>query len=117
MRAAAGIAAAGVAVFVVCSLLAHGGPLASGSFGDVYEYHLYEQHMTAGQWPYRDFFVDQFSQRGQRLPAFPSLGAGGRLCGKTQRFQQRTDDVGQVPVAAPLRGSLQRHQRLTDLLA
>ena len=72
MRAAAGIAAAGVAVFVVCSLLAHGGPLASGSFGDVYEYHLYEQHMTAGQWPYRDFF-DEYPPLAQ--PLFLAVGA------------------------------------------
>ena len=49
-------ASVGVVLFVVCSLVAQGGPLAHGTFGDVYEYHLYQQHMAAGQWPYRDFF-------------------------------------------------------------
>jgi uncharacterized membrane protein len=49
-------ASVGVVLFVACSLVAQGGPLAHGTFGDVYEYHLYQQHMAAGQWPYRDFF-------------------------------------------------------------
>ena len=49
-------ASAGVVLFLLCSLVAQGGPLAHGTFGDVYEYHLYQQHMAAGQWPYRNFF-------------------------------------------------------------
>ena len=72
MRAAVLIATAGVAVFVLCALFAHGGPLASGSYGDVYEYRLYEQHMAAGQWPYRNFF-DEYPPLAQ--PLFLAVGA------------------------------------------
>ena len=59
-------ALAGAALFVVCSLFAQGGPLAHGSYGDVYEYHRYEQHMRAGLWPYRDFF-DEYPPFAQPL--------------------------------------------------
>jgi len=59
-------ALAGAVLFVVCSLAAQGGPLAKGSFGDVYEYHLYQQHMSNGLWPYRDFF-DEYPPLAQPL--------------------------------------------------
>ena len=62
----------GVALFVVCALFARGGPLATGSFGDVYEYRLYEHHMAAGQWPYRNFF-DEYPPLAQ--PLFLVVGA------------------------------------------
>ena len=56
----------GVALFLVCALLAHGGPLASGSFGDIYEYRKYQLHMAAGLWPYHDFF-DEYAPFAQPL--------------------------------------------------
>ena len=56
----------GVVLFVVCSLLAEGGPLAKGAFGDVYEYQKYQQHMSAGLWPYRSFF-DEYPPLAQPL--------------------------------------------------
>ena len=59
-------ASAGVVLFILCSLVAQGGPLAHGTFGDVYEYHLYQQHMAAGQWPYRNFF-DEYPPLAQPL--------------------------------------------------
>jgi len=59
-------ASAGVVLFVVCSLAAQGGPLAHGSFGDVYEYHLYGHRMASGLWPYRDFF-DEYPPLAQPL--------------------------------------------------
>lgn len=72
MRVTVAIAATGVVLFVLCGLVAHGGPLASGAYGDVYEYHLYEQHMVAGQWPYRNFF-DEYPPLAQ--PLFLAVGA------------------------------------------
>jgi hypothetical protein len=56
----------GVVCFVVCALLAHGGPLASASFGDIYEYRIYQLHMAAGLWPYHDFF-DEYAPLAQPL--------------------------------------------------
>jgi glycosyl transferase family 87 len=56
----------GVVLFVVCALLAHAGPLASGSFGDIYEYRIYQLHMAHGLWPYRDFF-DEYPPLAQPL--------------------------------------------------
>ncbi|HTZ07317.1 MAG TPA: hypothetical protein VMB53_16395, partial [Gaiellaceae bacterium] len=62
-------ASAGVVLFVVCSLAAQGGPLAHGSFGDVYEYRLYGHRMASGLWPYRDFF-DEYPPLAQPLFLF-----------------------------------------------
>ena len=59
-------ASAGVVLFVVCALLIHAGPLAPGSFGDVYEYRKYQLHMAAGLWPYHDFF-DEYPPLAQPL--------------------------------------------------
>ena len=69
------VALAGVVLFVVCSLLAQGGPLAKGSFGDVYEYQKYQQHMSAGLWPYRNFF-DEYPPLAQPLFWFVGLLPG-----------------------------------------
>jgi len=62
-------ASAGVVLFVACSLVAQGGPLAHGSFGDVYEYHLYGHRMASGLWPYRSFF-DEYPPLAQPLFLF-----------------------------------------------
>jgi glycosyl transferase family 87 len=59
-------AVAGAVLFIACALAAEGGPLAKGSYGDVYEYHLYQQHMSAGLWPYRNFF-DEYPPLAQPL--------------------------------------------------
>jgi uncharacterized membrane protein len=67
MRRDAVIAASGGALlFVVCALFAQGGPLAHGSFGDIYEYHRYGHRMASGLWPYRSFF-DEYPPFAQPL--------------------------------------------------
>jgi len=56
----------GVALFVACALVIHAGPLAPGSFGDVYEYRKYQLYMAHGLWPYHDFF-DEYPPFAQPL--------------------------------------------------
>jgi hypothetical protein len=70
--------------------------------------------MRRSDWrPRGDLVVDQFGQRGQRLPALTGLGASGCLGGEAEGFEQSADQVRQFPVRAPVSGALQRHHCLT----
>src|SRR2546421_9838025 len=69
MRPATLIAAAGGALFLVCCVLAPGGPLASAPYGDVHLYATYAERMASGEWPYRDFF-DEYPPLAQPLFLF-----------------------------------------------
>jgi uncharacterized membrane protein len=69
MRPATLTAAAGGALFLVCCVLAPGGPLASAPYGDVHLYATYAERMASGEWPYRDFF-DEYPPLAQPLFLF-----------------------------------------------
>ena len=84
---------------------------------------LGEQGAQVQRRPLRHFLVDEFGQRGQRLPPLTGLGARRRLGGEPQRLEHRAHDrvrkrVGSLPpVDVAFGGALQRQQRLADLLA
>ncbi len=65
-REAALVALFGGSLFLVCCVVARGGPLDSAHFGDVYLYGHYAHEMTSGRWPYRDFF-DEYPPLAQPL--------------------------------------------------
>ena len=69
MRPARLIAAAGGALFLLCCVLAPGGPLAAAPYGDVHLYATYAARMASGEWPYRDFF-DEYPPLAQPLFLF-----------------------------------------------
>jgi len=69
-------AAAGAVVFLCCCLLVRGGPLDSGSYGDVHLYATYGANMASGHWPYGDFF-DEYPPLAQPLFLFVHLLPGG----------------------------------------
>lgn len=59
-------AVGGVVLFLVCSLVAPGGLLASAPYGDVHLYALYAHNMSQGRLPYRNFF-DEYPPLAQPL--------------------------------------------------
>ena len=56
----------GAAAFLVCCLVARGGLLDHHHYGDVGLYGHYAHEMTAGHWPYRDFY-DEYPPLAQPL--------------------------------------------------
>jgi Glycosyltransferase family 87 len=59
-------AVGGVVLFLVCSLVATGGLLASHPYGDVHLYAHYAHNMSQGRLPYRNFF-DEYPPLAQPL--------------------------------------------------
>ena len=81
---------------------------------------LGDQRAQVERRPLRHFVVDEFGQRGQRLPPLPGPGARRRFGGQPQRLEQLAHQRRQFVarrVDAALGRALHRQQRLPDLLA
>lgn len=74
-RTAVVVALVGALLFLVCALVATGGPLDARAYGDLHLYRVYGGYMTHGRWPYRDFY-DEYPPLAQAAFAVPALLPG-----------------------------------------